>query len=188
MGLYKFCWRIKNGRYAWSWISSKWDKMAHFYASLESGYATASTALKRLNGYTSKNHFYRANKELGRIFKTEHILKVMSDQSLRSKTTVGLLKSEQLHQLARDLKYAKGGRITARDWLEQRNSCSCLTLILTCIIYWQAKEIHQVLLECTPEQNLDLAMLKHISPITWDNVILYGEYVIEESSIELEIP
>lgn len=167
------------------WIVSQWDKMAHFYASLESGYVTASTALKRLNGYTGKNHFYRANQELGRVFKTEHILKVMSDRPTRSKTTVGLLKSEQLHQLARDLKYAKRGRITSRDWLEQKNSCSCLTLILACIIYWQAKEIHRVLLECPPEQDLDLTMLKHISPITWDNVILYGEYVIDRNSIIL---
>ena len=167
------------------WVTNKWDRMAHFYASLESGYATASTALKRLNGYTGKNHFYRANKEFGRIFKTEHILKVMSDKPTRSKTTVGLLKSEQLHQLARDLKYAKRGRITSRDWLEQRNSCSCLTLILACIIYWQAKEIHRVLLECPPEEDLDLTMLKHISPITWDNVILYGEYVINRKWIKL---
>lgn len=167
------------------WIISKWDRIAHFYASLESGYITASTALKRLNGYSGKNHFYRANREFGRIFKTEHILKVMSDKPTRSNTTVGLLKSEQLHQLARDLKYAKRGRITSRDWLEQRNSCSCLTLILACIIYWQAKEIHRVLLECPSEEELDLAMLKHISPITWENVILYGEYVIDRKWIKL---
>lgn len=54
------------------WIVDQWDRMGYFYASLESGYATASTALKRLNGYNGKNHFYRANRELGRIFKTEH--------------------------------------------------------------------------------------------------------------------
>lgn len=167
------------------WIVDQWDRMGHFYASLECGHVTASTALKRLNGYTGKNHFYRANQELGRIFKTEHILKVMSDKHIRSRTTAGLLKSEQLHQLARDLKYAKRGKITSRDWLEQKNSCSCLTLILACIIYWQAKEIHRVLLECPPEHNLDLNMLKHISPITWDNVILYGEYVIDRNSIIL---
>lgn len=167
------------------WIVEQWDRMGHFYASLESGYVTASTALKRLNGYSGKNHFYRANQQLGRIFKTVHILKTMSDKQLRARTTAGLLKSEQLHQLARDLKYAKRGRITARDWLEQKNSCSCLTLILAAIIYWQAKEIHRVLLECPPQQNLDLNMLKHISPITWDNVILYGEYVLDRDSIIL---
>lgn len=167
------------------WITSQWDRMGHFYASAESGYITASTALKRLNGYTGKNHFYRGQRELGRVFKTERILKFMSDKPTRSTTTKGLLKSEQLHQLARDLKYAKRGRISARDWLEQQNSCSCLTLIMACIIYWQAKEIHRVLLECPPEMELDISMLKHVSPITWDNVILYGEYPIKKEWVIL---
>ncbi|NIR50440.1 MAG: Tn3 family transposase [Phycisphaerae bacterium] len=62
--------------------------------------------------------------------------------------------------------------MSKRDWMEQRNSCSCLTLILACIIYWQAKEIHRVLLQCPPDVELDLSLVEHISPITWDNVIL----------------
>lgn len=168
-------------------IVEQWDRIGHFYASLESGYVTASTALKRLNGYSGKNHLYKANRELGRIFKTEHILKYMSNRKLRSNSTRGLLKGEELHQLARDLKYAKRGRITVRDWLEQKNSGSCLTLIIACIIYWQAKEIHRVLLECPTEESLeiDLKLLKHISPITWDNVIVYGEYIINKDWIKL---
>lgn len=51
------------------WISEQWDRMGQFYASLESGHTTASTALKRLNSFSGKNHFYRANRELGSIFK-----------------------------------------------------------------------------------------------------------------------
>ena len=109
----------------------------------------------------------------------------MSNRRLRSAATRGLLKSEELHQLARDLKYAKRGRITVRDWLEQKNSCSCLTLIIACIIYWQAKEIHRVLLECPSEEKFDLSLLKHISPITWENVIVYGEYIIDDDWIKL---
>ena len=155
----------------------------HFYASLESGHTTASVALKRLNAYSGTNHFYRANRELGRIFKTEHILNYMSDPAMRRRTGQGLLKGEQLHALARDLNYGKRGRISRRDWLEQRNFCSCLTLILACIIYWQAKEIHRVLLES--EEPVDLALLEHVSPITWDNVILYGEYVLDQEMIRL---
>jgi TnpA family transposase len=166
-----------------AWIAEQWDRMGHFYASLESGHTTASVALKRLNGFTGKNHFYRANRELGRIFKTEHILRYLSNAPLRQRTREGLLKSEQLHALARDLNYGKRGHLHGRDWLEQRNSCSCLTLILACIIYWQAKEIHRVLLE--DEDMLDMELVQHISPITWDNVILYGEYVLDRDLIRL---
>lgn len=126
------------------WICDQWDRMGHFYASLESGHTTASTALKRLGGYSGKNRFYRANRELGRIFKTEHILRYMSDPLVRQQNRRGLLKGKQVHALARDVGYGKQGRIIARDLQEQRNSCSCLTLIMACIIYWQAKEINRV--------------------------------------------
>jgi hypothetical protein len=64
------------------------------------------------------------------------------------------------------------------------NACSCLTLILACIIYWQAKEIDRVLNECDPQgSGINLSLLKHISPIEWDNVILYGEYVLNRDLI-----
>lgn len=166
------------------WICEQWDRMGHFYASLESGHATASTALKRLVSFSGKNHFYRANRELGRVFKTEDILNYMSDPIQRQKRRQGLLKGEQLHSLSRDVSYAKRGRINARNVEEQRNSCSSLTLILACIIYWQAKEINRVLNKYgTDAANIDISLVKHISPIGWDNVLLYGEYVLDKSLI-----
>jgi hypothetical protein len=54
------------------------------------------------------------------------------------------------------------------------NSCSRLNLILACIVYWQACEISRVLSECDPLANrIDLCLLEHVSPIEWDNVVLY---------------
>ena len=120
------------------WITDPWDRMGQFYASSESGHTTASTALKRLARYTGKNHFYRANRELGRIFKTEHILRVMSDPLARRQIRRGLLKSEQIHALARQVSYGKQGKISARDLHAQLNTSNCLTLNMACIIYWQA--------------------------------------------------
>lgn len=171
---------------ALDWIIEQWDRLGQFYASLGSGHVTASVAMKRLNGLTGKNHFYRANRELGRLFKTEHILEYMSNQDLRRRTRRGLLKGEQIHALARDLNYGKRGRLMKRDYLEQRNAASCLTLILASIIYWQAKEMERVPVEDDAAQaGLDLSLLEHISPISWDNVILYGEYVLDRNLVKL---
>lgn len=50
--------------------------MGQFYASLESGHATASTALKRLNSFTGKNHFYRANGEYGEYVLNRNLVRV----------------------------------------------------------------------------------------------------------------
>jgi TnpA family transposase len=131
------------------------------------------------------NHFYRANRELGRILKMEHILRYLSDPLLRQRTRRGLLKGEQIHALARAVGYGKHGRITVRDWQGQKNSASCLTPMMACIIYWQAKEINRVLNECNAElAGVDLALLEHISPIGWENIILYGEYVLNRDLIQ----
>ena len=121
-------------------IAEEWDRMGQFYASLQTGHVTASVALRRLAAYSGKNRFYRANRDLGRLFKTEFLLQYMSEPQLRARIRRGLLKVEQLHALARDVFYGRRGRINARELQDQMNSCSCLTLILACIVYWQAKD------------------------------------------------
>lgn len=166
------------------WICEQWDRMDQFYASLESGHTTASTALKRLVGFNGKNHFYRANRELGRVFKTEHILQFMSDPLTRQRIRRGLLKGEEMHALARQVAYGKHGILASRYLDEQRNTSNCLTLIMACIIYWQAKEITRVIHESSPEKaGVDLSLLEHISPIGWENIILYGEYVLDRNLV-----
>ena len=105
---------------------------------------------------------------------------------LRTRIRRGLLKVEQLHALARDVYYGRRGRINARELHEQMNSCSCLTLILACVIYWQAKEISRVVRGCGPE--IDISMLEHVSPIEWDNIILYGQYVLDRGRIRRSLP
>ena len=67
--------------------------MGQFYASLESGHTTASVALQRLVSCTAKNHFYRANRDLGRIFKTEFLLSYLSEPRLRACIDAGFSRS-----------------------------------------------------------------------------------------------
>ena len=168
-------------------IEDDWNQIAHFYASLKSGHVTASVALKRLVSLSKKNHFYRANRELGRIFKTEFILEYLSKPLLRRRIRQGLLKGEQLHSLARQVFYGKRGKIYSRDLDEQMSTCSCLTLILACIIYWQAKEMARVTSmgsQATAGYDLDISLLEHVSPIEWDNIVLYGEYVVDRNLIK----
>jgi TnpA family transposase len=98
-------------------IAEHWDRMGQLYASLKTGHVSASVALKRLVGFSTKNRFYRANRDLGRIFKTEFILQYLSEPELGRRIRRGLLKVEQLHALARDVFYGRRGRINARELL-----------------------------------------------------------------------
>ena len=103
----------------------------------------------------------------------------MSDLIMRRRIRRGLLKSEEIHALVRQVAYGKQGALMARDLQTQRHFSNCLTLIIACIIYWQAKEISRVVLECDPDgAGIDLSLLEHISPVGWENITLYGESVL----------
>ena len=119
---------LKRGRRAVNFrlIAEQWDRIGQFYAAFPAGHATASAALQRLNRFQASNRFYAA-------------LQYTSEPQLRAKVRRGLLKVEQLHALARAVYYGQRGRISAREVYDQMNACSCLTLILACIVYWQAR-------------------------------------------------
>jgi hypothetical protein len=64
------------------------------------------------------------------------------------------------------------------------NSCSCLNLILACIVYSQAREISRVLTQSDPvADRIDLSLLEHVSPIEWDSVVLYGQYILDRKLV-----
>ena len=167
-------------------IAEQWDRIGQFYAAFPAGHATASAALQRLNRFQASNRFYAANRELGRALKTEFVLQYMSEPKLRAKVRRGLLKVEQLHALARAVYYGQRGRISAREVYDQMNACSCLTLILACIVYWQAREISR--LAAAPDFPFDPDLLRHVSPIEWKNVILYGEIKIDPAKLKMRRP
>jgi hypothetical protein len=38
--------------------------------------------------------------------------------------------------------------------------------------------------ECDPVANgIDLSLLEHVSPIEWDNVVLYGQYILDRKLV-----
>ena len=61
---------------------------------------------------------------------------------------------------------------------------SCLTPILACVIYWQAREISRIVRWCKSQDGtIDIALLDHESPIEWNNVILYGQYLLDRAQV-----
>jgi hypothetical protein len=60
---------------------------------------------------------------------------------------------------------------------------------MACISNWQAKEISRVIQESDwGENGVDFNLLGHLSRVPpgrgWENIILYGEYVLNRSSVQ----
>jgi hypothetical protein len=71
-----------------------------------------------------------------------------------------------------------------RELHEQMKLCSCPMLLLVCVIYWHAKEICRIVRDRELEDEpVDIGMPEHISPIEWDNVILYWQYILDRGLI-----
>ncbi|OZC01482.1 Tn3 family transposase [Rubricoccus marinus] len=156
------------------WVEEEWDRIGRFVCSLATGHTTASVAMKRVVAFGGANHFYRA---LGRALKTEYVLDYVGRPELRRRVRRGLLKSEELHALARAVFYGKRGRADQRDFRRLSSTASCLTLVLASIIYWQIREIERVVAEAADDPDApDFEMLRHVSPVQWENVTLYGAY------------
>ena len=75
---------------------------------------------------------------------------------------------------------------SACEVYDQVNACSCLTLILACIVYWQARDISRI--AAAPDFPFDPDLLRHVSPIEWKNVILYDESKIDPAKLKLREP
>ena len=67
--------------------------------------------------------------------------------------------------MARDIYYGRRGRINARELREQ------ITRTLRS--------------GAVAEEGIDASLLQHVSPIEWDNVILYGQYVLDRARVRL---
>ncbi len=98
------------------------------------------------------------------------------------------MKLEELHALARSVFYGKLGRADGRDFQQQMATASCLLLILAAIIYWQTKEIERVIGDASEEELalLRLDLLSHVSPIGWENVTRYGQYVLRREMVKAQ--
>ena len=83
-------------------------------------------------------------------------------------------------------RYRRGAADGVRQGHET-GAASCLLLILAVITYWQIREIDRVLSEAGSDaDDLNFELLSHISPIGWDNVLLYGEYQLNRSLVRSE--
>lgn len=58
-------------------------------------------------------------------------------------------------------------------------------MIMACVFYWQAKELDRLVNTVEfAEIGFDPDLVKHVSPVGWDNVVLYGEYIINKFLID----
>jgi TnpA family transposase len=112
-------------------IRNAWDETVRVIASMEERIVSPSMVLQRLGSYARQNSVYQTLSEIGRVQKTIHILKTLDNEEYRRRMGRELNKGEASHDLSRFLCFGKEGVLRGREFGDQVQTFSCLSVLHT---------------------------------------------------------
>lgn len=158
-------------------IIEQWDQMVKVAASLKKRLAPANEIVRRLINDSPSDRLTKAFTNLGRIIKTEYILRYLTTPDLRRKIQRQLNKGEQRHSLARRVFFANQGEFQTGDYEEIMNKASCLSLVSNAILHWNTTHISKIVEQLRAQrQKVVDDDLSHISLLLHKHFIPMGSY------------
>lgn len=162
-------------------VEEQWDEMLRVALSLKQRTAPAHVIVQRLTNSFPADRLAKAFTNLGRVIKTQYILRYLTDRALRRTVQLQLNKGEYRHKLPRRIFFADQGEFTTGDYEEIMNKASCLSLVSNAILYWNTLKITDIVDTLRAQgEAIDDETLSHISLLPFRHVIPNGTYFIEE--------
>lgn len=159
----------------------QWEDVIHVAISLKLRTAPAHVIVQRLTNSFPLDRLSKAFTNLGRVIKTQYILRYLTDKELRQTVQLQLNKGEYRHKLARRIFFADQGEFTTGDYEEIMNKASCLSLASNAILYWDTIKISGIVENLRSQgEDIDPKTLSHISLLPYKHVIPNGMYFIED--------
>lgn len=162
-------------------VEEQWEAMMRVALSLKQRTAPAHVVVQRLTNSFPSDRLSKAFTNLGRIIKTQYILRYLTDPTLRRAVQIQLNKGEYRHKLPRRIFFADQGEFTTGDYEEIMNKASCLSLVSNAILYWNTIKTNDIV-ESLRQQGevIDDETLSHISLLPFRHVVPNGTYFIED--------
>ncbi|MEC7469674.1 MAG: Tn3 family transposase, partial [Pseudomonadota bacterium] len=153
-------------------IEEQWEYMMRVAISLKQKTAPAHVIVQRLTNSSPSDRLTKAFTNLGRIIKTEYILRYLTDKELRQTVQRQLNKGEYRHKLPRWIFFADQGEFTTGDYEEIMNKASSLSFVSNAILYWNTIKISDIV-ELLRQQGeeIDDETLSHISLLPYKHVL-----------------
>lgn len=154
--------------------------MVRIVASLKNKLAAAHEVMRRLSSGAPSDKISKAFTNLGRLIKTEYILRYITHPELRSRVQRQLNKGEHRHALSRWIFFADQGKFQTGDYEEIMNKASCLSLVSNAVLYWNSVKMSGIVdqLKANGEKISDEA-LSHISLLSHRHVVPMGTYFVD---------
>ena len=164
-------------------LVSQWDDLLRLAVSIKLGYVKASTILKRLNSYARQHPLYKALKELGRLYKTEYILRYVDQPELRESVKGMLTKVEHANKFSSAVTLGNNQAFGWQTQQEGQIADGCKRLIMNAINFYNLLYLTEKIRGCTTATEREdlLKTILQSSTHTWHHINLAGEYDFSES-------
>ena len=170
-------------------IARHWDEVLRLVVTLKLRHSEASRLFGRLNSYARQHPLYRALKELGRLVKTEFLLRYVDQVELRQRIQKQLNKGESAHRLAHAVWHGRNQEFHAATRSEQLVAETCKRLLMNAIVCWNYLHLSQHLARLSPEQQAaTLATPSPFAVLSYRHVNLHGEYDFSDQPLPAEAP
>jgi len=162
-------------------VEEQWDAMIRVALSLKKRTAPAHVIVQRLTNSFPSDRLSKAFTNLGRIIKTEYILRYLTDLELRRTVQLQLNKGEYRHKLPRWIFFANQGEFTTGDYEEIMNKASSLSLVSNAVLYWNTIKINGIVESLRAQgERIDEETLSHISLLPFKHILPNGTYFIDD--------
>lgn len=162
-------------------VAEQWLAMLHVAISLKQQTVPAHIVVQRLTNSAPSDRLSKAFTNLGRIVKTQYILRYLTDPPLRRMVQRQLNKGEYRHKLPRWIFFANQGEFTTGDYEEIMNKASCLSFVSNAILYWNTIKINDIVENLRSQgEDIDNETLSHISLLPFKHVLPNGTYFIDD--------
>lgn len=164
----------------WGLIERHLDDMLRVVLSIKSGKMTASSILRKLGNSSRKNKLYFAFRELGRVVRTEFLLRYIDDIDLRALIHAATCKSEEFHQFLRWAFFGGEGIIAENDRYEQQKIIKYNHLVANLVVLHNVRDMTHVLNTLSDERyEIDQDLIKDFAPYRTGHINRFGNHILD---------
>ena len=154
--------------------------MLRVVISIKAGKIAPSTILRRLGTASRKNKLYYAFRELGRVVRTQFLLKYINDAELRKSIHAATNKSEEFNDFVKWLFFGGDGIISENIRHEQRKVIKYSHLVANMVILHNVHGMSRVLKDLQAKGYvLTEEILRGTAPYRREHINRFGEYPLD---------
>lgn len=170
-----------RGTIDWDIIHTHCHLLWRMVLSIQSGNLSSVVLLRRLRRGSHRNHFYRVVCEVGKVIRTEALLRFLADGELQASVTATTNKVESFHRFSQWLRFGDDPMLIAsHDPEEQEKAILYQDVVANAVMVQNVLDmtriIRTLIQEGYPVTRADVA---HLSPYLTQHIRRFGDYVID---------